>query len=170
MQRSLDDIIKELSGWPDCIFQPSVGLPNINAPLRLPDDLVAYYSQFSEARLFGRNSPAYRIVPPHDLAQVNYAVVGEWAEEDSPEGSMYALVDLLDSNFVAIDLAPQRCGLMYDVFHETVGSLRRYKIIAQSFTEFLSGAANAHGRHWWLDPYFVGYGYAAIPGRPPASS
>lgn len=170
MLRSLDDIIKELAAWPDCEFEPSAGLPSIGAPLRLPDDLAAYYSQYGEARLFGKNSPAYRIVPPDDFVQVNYAVLGEWADEDSPESSMYALVDLLDSNYVAIDLAPERCGLMYDVFHETVGDLRRYKIIAKSFTEFLSGAANAHGRAWWLDPYFVGYGYAAMPGRPPAAS
>jgi hypothetical protein len=165
MLRPLDDIIKTLSGWPDYSFDPSAGLPSIEPPLRLPDDLHAYYSKHGEGRLFGKHSPTFRIVAPNDLQQVHYAVLGEWVEDSPPESSMYALIDCNDSNYVAIDLSPERCGWMYDVFHETVGDVKRYPIIAKSFTEFMNGMVNGNGRSYWLSPFFQNYGYAVDPDR-----
>jgi hypothetical protein len=65
--------------------------------------------------------------------------------------SWYAVCDVRDGNFVALDLASTRGGhtTVLDVFHETPASAQA---IATSFSEFLAKALASGGEHYWLLP------------------
>lgn len=77
--KSLDEVIGYLQSRSDCSFRPATRLPEIADGLRLPDDLVAFYQRFSEARLFGAegfglNDPICHILPPEKVVQIGYEI------------------------------------------------------------------------------------------------
>jgi hypothetical protein len=115
---------------------------------RLPDDLREYYQHFSEVGLF---DDRYRLMPLSEIAPVGLLQAGEdgqgWC---SP--TWLAICDLWDSNYVAIDTTTSN---ILDCYHEDLGSGR---IIAKTFSEFLTCALNSGGQLYWLQHDFQDYG------------
>ena len=159
--KSFDQIIAELQSRADCHFRLATHLPTIPLDLRLPPDLVAFYERFSEASLFTHDvlDAPCQILPPADFLQVGEAIMGE-PTTVGIERSWYALADVRDGNYIAIDLLPERLGRCYDCFHETYGEPGYCTVIALSFTELLNRVAQAEGKPFWLEETFDGYGDA----------
>jgi antitoxin YokJ len=94
-----------------------------------------------------------------EFVQVGMAIIGE-ATGDGVERSWYALADVQDGNYLAIDLHPQRLGRCYDCFHETFGEPGYCAVIALSFAELLNRLAAAGDSAFWLEDDFHSYGDA----------
>jgi hypothetical protein len=160
IRHPLEDILNELQSREDCIFRPATGLPVLPDGLILPPDLAAFYSRFSEAKLFGNPAdPRYHIQPPAEFVQIGMAILGEPTSQPLQQ-SWFALAHVLDGNYIAIDCHPSRLGYCYDAFHETIDDLNYCRVIARSFTELMNRAAAARDEAWWLGEGFEGYGYA----------
>jgi hypothetical protein len=158
--RTFDDILNELQTRDDCVFRPATRLPALPHGLQVPPDLVAFYSRFSEAKLFGDPSdPRYHIPPPEEFVQIGIAIYGESTAEPVQQ-SWYALAHVQDGNYIAIDCHPSRLGYCYDAFRETINSLNYCQVIAHSFTELMDRAAESRDEAWWLNDKFEMYGYA----------
>src|SRR5436190_21183044 len=157
---TLDDILTELQSREDCDFRSATRPPALPPDVRLPDDLAMFYSQFSEARLFGPDDPRCHISAPADFVNIGLAVCSE-RTTDPVQEYWYALAHVRDGNYFAIDLHPSRLGRCYDVFHECFLDMPdECAIIALSFTELLQRTAAAGDNAWWLAG-FKGYGYGA---------
>jgi hypothetical protein len=162
--KSLEQTVDELQSRPDCHFRPAAGKPSIPSDLRLPPDLASFYERFSEARLFCEDGdPRQSILPPHEFVQVGTYIFG-YPTTEGIERTWYAIANVQDGNFLAIDLLPDRVGRCYDCFHETYGLPGHCKVIALSFTELLNRLAEASGKPFWL--HVEGYGDAYGPGKP----
>ena len=115
---------------------------------QLDEDLRAFYLHCDGAALFDAPPDAnYRILP---LAQIRRARVAIFGRDEDEYGapSLFAVVDMQDTNFVVLDVAgtPGTYPL-FDAFHETFPSVER---IASSFEEFLTRALSSGGRSYWL--------------------
>lgn len=69
-----------------------------------------------------------------------------------------SVVDVQDSNYVAISTEPGRVGEAIDCFHETVGEPGYNKIVAKSFTDLLAGLLRSP-EAFWLGDGSPDYGY-----------
>jgi hypothetical protein len=158
--RTLDDILNDLQSRDDCIFRLASGLPALPVGLHLPPDVAAFYSRFSEAKLFGGSSdPCYQIPAPEEFVQIGIAIHGQ--PTSAPvQRSWFALAHVQDGNYIAIHCSPSRLGYCYDAFHETIDLLDHCKVIAHSFTELMNRASEAGNEAWWLGDRFETYGYA----------
>jgi len=166
--RSIHQILDELQARHDCHFQPATRLPELPDGLLLPDDLQAFYSRFSEARLFGNfYDPRYHIQRPEEFVQIGVAILGNESREPI-QRSWYALAHVQDGNYIAIDCHPDRLGYCYDAFHETIHLLDYCQVIARSFTELVNRAAATGDDAWWLRNDLKMYGYADQFLSPPA--
>jgi len=155
---SLEAILSKLRIRSDCSFDPPAGLPALPSGLCLPDDLRQFYELHAEARLFVRTGVVpYRIVRPSDFAQIGMQVFGEATR--GVQRSWYAAVDLIDGDYLAVDLGDERRGWCYDCFHEDIAPTS-CRVVARSFTELMNRVAIAGDESWWLAPGFEGHGYA----------
>jgi hypothetical protein len=158
--RSLDAIIDQLLKREDCRFRPATGLPILPPGLLLPPDLAAFYSRFSEAILFGTPAdPRCHIQRPDNFVEIRIAIYNQPTTVPQ-QRSWFALADVLDGDYIAIDCHRARLGYCYDVFHETASDLDYCKIVARSFSEFMDRVAEAGDEAWWLHDRFEMYGYA----------
>jgi hypothetical protein len=158
--RPLSAILSELRARSDCTFQSATRLPDLPNGLTLPEDLKAFYQEFSEARLFGDPSdPEYTISKPEEFVQIGVAIMDELSS-NPVQHSWYALAHVQDGNYIAIDCHPDRLGYCYDAFHETIDDLSYCTVIARSFTELMNAAISAGDSTWWLEEDFEGYGTA----------
>ena len=159
--KALDQIVADLQGRPDRYFRPATRRPILPPGFRLPTDLAAFYERFSEAALFIDDGGAARcrIQPPEGFVQVGQVILGH-PTLTGVERSWFAVFDVREGDYVAIDLLPERLGRCYDCFHETYGKPGYCKVISLSFTDLLNHLAEAVGRAFWLDRAFRGYGDA----------
>ncbi len=158
--RSIGKVLEELQARSNCVFKPGNLLPSVPEGLRLPRDVATFYSRFSEARLFEKPGDSrYRIVRPAEFVPIGQAILGR-ASCVPLQYSWFALADVLDGNYLAIDCDPDRLGYCYDAFHETIERLDYCKVIARSFTELMNRALEAGDEAWWLGERFETCGYA----------
>jgi hypothetical protein len=126
----------------------------------LPEDLVRFYTQCNGAYLFEKPDSPYFILPIERLRRTRVDIYGEDEDRWGP-ATWYSVCDVQDGNIVAIDTRTVRgetCWFI-DCFHETFLERGYCKIIALSFTEFLSRALKSQSPHFWLAD-FKGYGDA----------
>lgn len=116
---------------------------------KLDADLRAFYLHCDGAALFEPAPDAdYRILPLTEIRRARVAIFGR--DEDSyGSPSLYALVDMQDTNYVVVDVAPKSPTYpLFDAFHETFPKVDQ---IAPSFEDFLARALKSGGRSFWLE-------------------
>jgi hypothetical protein len=129
----------------------------------LPSDLRSFYKRFEMVDLFvGEFGPLYQVLPLSDHIRARVAVLQNDSEEAGPS-SWYALCDVQDGNYIAVDLeSEQQGGFNYiDCFHETFALPGESRIIARSFTELLKRMLQGGSEQlFFLQPGFEPYGDA----------
>jgi hypothetical protein len=162
-------LIDRLRSTRGCQLLPPTGLPKLPRGIKLPSDLRYFYKEAGGAVLFGRRNSPTRILPPEKIERIDFAIIGEGFAR-GPFKHWFALADVQDGNYLAIDLNPRFHGHCYDAFHETFAMPGYVAIVASSFTDLLERLLAAEGRcsYWLEDDFqnlgeaFAQYGYKSI--------
>jgi hypothetical protein len=122
-----------------------------SAGWRLDPELRAFYLHCDGADLFQKPDSPYRLLPLSRIVRVRQAILGRDTDEAGP-AAWYALCDVGDSDYVAVDTSRAENGLypLLDCFHETFTEPGSCTRIASSFSEFLQRALSSGGRLYWL--------------------
>lgn len=154
------DLIDRIAATPGChVFEPS-GQPHLEPGHRLPDDLREFHRRCGGADLFVDADFTAHISAPTELVLANPVIVGQRVTDDISD-SWYIVGRGGGSEFLSIDLHPDRRGVCYDSFFEVHGVPGSCAIVARSFTDLLERLLDAQGGHWyWLEPDFEGLGDA----------
>ena len=136
---NIDDLLQQLENK----YQTSL-------PLALKD----FYRSFSEVRFFDDRFRMMSVTEIEPVSMLQYGSPGWCAPQ------WLAVLDVWDSNYVAIDLDTSQ---MLDCYHEAGGTSQ---IIARDFKEFLERLLDSQGELYWLDEKFQAYGEATY--EPPA--
>lgn len=157
---SVVGLIERVRGLSDCEVSPAGGLPQIEPPFVLPDDLKGFYELCGGLTLYKDSSYTVVFVPPDRVVPANPVIVGEAGETDI-SASWHILVEDTNGDYLTIDLNPMRLGRCYDSFYDRHGVPGSCPIIAQSFCELLERLIENGGEHWyWLRPGFSPIGDA----------
>jgi hypothetical protein len=120
---------------------------------KLDPELRAFYLHCDGATLFQRpNSPCQF----RTLSQIRRARV-DMRDSDTDEWgptSWYVIADLPDNDRIIIDVSTPQNGLypIIDGFHEAMLDPKECKLIADSFSGFLSQMLLHQGQAFWLGP------------------
>ena len=178
-KKNMDDIpsiLDAIRHTPDCTIRPPCGLPSLPEGVSLPPDVRAFYELAGGALLFSAHVCAghVRILNPDEFQRIDLAITGEQFER-GPFSNWFAIADVRDGNYIAIDLDTEHFGLCYDAFHETFAMPGYVNVIASSFSDLLRRLLNhKEDSTYWLQEGFVSlgeafalYGYNSIakPGR-----
>jgi len=158
----MKQLIERIRNTPGCRVKPPSGMPSLPEGKTLPTDLGAFYELAGGASLFGDEFGGARawVVAPQEFVPVAEAIIGE-PITSGPFPWWFAVADVQDGNYIAIDLNPAHQGLCYDAFHETFTEPGHVSVIASSFTDLLERLLN-HGNDstYWLQDEFVALGEA----------
>jgi antitoxin YokJ len=135
-------------------------LPVIEPGHLFPADLRQFYELCGGVDFFAGSDYPSQISPPGGLVLANSVIAGSRVPDDISD-SWYIIARGDGSEFMTIDLHPDRTGICYDSFLEIHGAPGSEAIIATSFTDLLERILANQGRHWyWLEPDFVSLGDA----------
>ena len=134
----ITSLVAEIGSVPGCLLKPPAGLPTVPPGFFLPLDLQRFYELAGGGVIYEkRQCPGpTRIVGPEEFVRIDVAIAGEIISP-GPFEYWFAMADVSDGNFIAIDLHPGHCGMCYDCFHETFMWPGCVNIIARSFTDLL---------------------------------
>lgn len=137
-------------------IHPPAGQPEWPTGVVPPREVTEFYDlcggvdfRDEEAQEYAR----YRILPPSEVTDIGTATCLEAATEQ-PLSEWFAIGADDNSENAAVDVAPQRSGQCYDVFHETWADANSASIVAKSFAEFLERLFRS-GKAYWFDDGFV---------------
>ena len=146
----------------------------------LPADVRDFYERAGGAVLFSERVVAgpIRILGPGEVQRIDQVIIGE-PFASGPFQWWFAIVEVGDRNYIAIDLSPEHLGLCYDAFRETFARPGYMNVIAGSFSDLL-GRLLAHkvDTTYWLQEDFqpLGEGFALhgyktmdVANEPPAA-
>ena len=157
---TIEVLLKRVAAIFDCTVRPAVGQPMISEPHSLPGDLAKFYELCGGVILYENAACSVSVVPPQEIAPANPVIRGEQIEGDI-SASWYILADDLNGDYFTIDLSRERLGRCYDSFWDSHAQVGDSKIVAESFTDFLTRMLDNAGRHWYfLQPDFVSLGDA----------
>ena len=159
---ALENLLGEIRRRPDCHLELPCGLPAIPGNVMLPGDLKEFYELAGGATLgCGRVCPGpVRILGPTELVRIDQAVLGEHVST-GPFSWWYALADVVDGNYISIDLSPEHQGSCLDSFHETFAEPGYVNVVASSFSDFLQRLLNHDDdSSYWLQDGFAPLGKA----------
>jgi antitoxin YokJ len=169
--KTVEEIIDTLKNRDDCVVNAPAGLPAVRDDLSLPADLLEFYELTGGITIGdGSEGSPITILGPA-IERLDRTSAGE-SFESGPFEYWFALADVDDGNYLAIDLHPEHSGKCYDTFHETFPFPGHVDIIASSFTDLLNRQVQQpmEAGHYWLDESFESkgdafslYGYAELP-------
>lgn len=143
-----------------CRVHPPGGTPVVPPGLVLPPDLAEFYRHCGGVDLFVDGDYAISLVPPEDLQPSNVVIIGEQFPDDVSL-TWFTVGRTPDSEYLSIDLSPERNGRCYDSYREIHGIVGSQPVIALSFTELFERLLDNGGRRWyWLADDFVPLGDA----------
>ena len=146
-------LINAINSSPDCTVLPPVGIPLEKSGITLPKDLTEFYRVCGGITLYSSKT-AFEIVPPEKVVPANPVIVGELCEEDI-SSRWYIIAKDSESNYITIDLSPERLGKCYDSFPEYHGIVGECAVTANSFTELVYNLYSYKGNGiYWLDNNF----------------
>jgi hypothetical protein len=158
----ISSILSAIRNTPDCTIEPPSGLPSLPDGMLLPPDLRQFYELAGGALLFSKRvcSGPIRILRPDEMQRIDVVIAGE-RFASGPFSWWFAIAELLDGNYVSIDLNPDHLGLCYDAFHETFADPGYVDVIASSFSNLLTRLlAHEEDSTYWLQDGFAALGEA----------
>lgn len=125
----------------------------------LAPELREFYLTCNGATLFfyddprhGRLTWGYRVLPLAEIVRVRLVIFGEDYDEGHPD-NWYAICDVMDGNYVAIDVNPAsgdvRC--FRDCYGEHTPDESECRVVAWSLREFLDRAMGGTELPYWLE-------------------
>jgi hypothetical protein len=152
-------LLQTIQATPGCIVHPTAGFPDIEKGHILPHDLVDFYRLCGGAILFEEAPFPTDIASPKNLVLANPVIFERVSEEEllATKGhiswSWYIIGRGPNSQYITIDLSPERLGYCYDSFWDRHPG--NSYIIAPSFTELLLGLLSTRGEYYyWDEPGF----------------
>jgi len=120
----------------------------------LDPDLRAFYLHCNGAELIERlpDSP-YQILPLSEIVRARVVIFGKKNDDDAHgPGSMWAICDVQDGNYVLVDVARQENGRypLTDGYHEAWPNPKYCGPVANSFSEFLEQVLRTRRGLYWL--------------------
>lgn len=164
-------ILESLNDVKDKKIYSSKGLPKIKTKHEIKGEIKEYFEQFGGIELFpNKKSPVTLVnkkqfVPMNDnfYTKENKKMFKE-EEEDYEEWishNWYALADIENGNYIAIDLSPERYGYCYLAEWEVYVLRNENPIIALSLKEFIERTIETKGKkYYWEEKDFKSYGDA----------
>ena len=132
-----------------CQIHPPEGFPILQEQHLLPDDLKEFYEMCGGIDLFVDSGFPSRIPPPSQVRLANDVLFKDMSSEEKKKTrqhiswSWYIIVEAPSSQYITIDLAPERLGQCYNsswLYHPG-----NSYIVAQSFTNMLDRLIGARG-------------------------
>lgn len=160
--KDIPTLLDHLAKNSQCQIYPPQGLPQVERH-ELPLDVLQFYSLCGGVDLFSDADYPYTIVSPGELVRANPIIIQNfWQDwEDDISAGWYIIASDPDSQYLTIDLNPQRLGRCYDSFigrHAVPGNC---PIIAISFTDLLNRLIESEGQYpYWLASAFASLGDA----------
>lgn len=140
------------------IFPPE-GIPTVGGKYTLPTDLVQFYSLCGGVQLYEDKPYSTKIVAPNDFVSANPALIGaEIIEAEKAKGTYdneisvdwFIIASLGNSDFIVMDLNPERHGRCYSAFWDSYPLVGDTPIIANSFTELFQRLIDNEGEYWYF--------------------
>ncbi|RYZ36018.1 MAG: SMI1/KNR4 family protein [Myxococcaceae bacterium] len=118
---------------------------------RLDPDLRAFYLHCDGANLFDSLNPEFAFYPLAMIRRARVVLLKDDTDKSGP-ASWYATCELVDSNYIFVDVGQQVDGRypIRDGYREAFPNPEYCSQIADSFSEFLAGALRSEGRWFWL--------------------
>ena len=164
---NMEELLLRIRTTPGCRVNAPAGLPVIEEPHRLPDDVRKFYQLCGGLSLAENTPSSVTMVSPDKCVLANPVILGATAElahltaGEDISWSWYIIADCGNGDYLTIDFSQERPGRCYDSAHETHGIIGDTPIIARSFTELLTTLYERRGQYWyWLQPDFVSLGDA----------
>ena len=157
---NIEALMNQIGGLVSSKVAPPIGLPRVERPFQIPDDLTEFYALCGGIELYPEALYPVRIVSPQEVVPANPVIVGKLCPEDI-SSSWYIIATDSNGDYLTIDLHPGRLGRCYDSFFDSHGVPGSCPIIAKTFTELLSRLIENQGKYWyWLGSDFVPIGDA----------
>lgn len=152
------EILKKICDNLDCKITPKESVLSID--YILPDDLLFYFERYNGILFYPQSIYPIKIVGFTDFHQANPIIVGDTIEDDI-SNNWYIIGYGDNSQYITIDLSPDRFGWCYDSNWDRHGVPGSNPIIAYSFTELLYNIYKANGKnYYWLMKEFESKGDA----------
>lgn len=140
------------------------GVPTVEEPLVLPHDLANFYQRAGGGILFSDAPYSFEIVPPCDFVRANPVIRGQEGQGDISYN--WFIIAISDSQYITIDLHPDRHGMCYDSFWDRHAIRGDSKIVATSFANLISRLVDSKCEYlYWLMEGFrpLGDAYDGLP-------
>ncbi|NQF15601.1 SMI1/KNR4 family protein [Brevibacillus sp. HB1.3] len=159
---NIKEIIDEIKGFDNCIIHPSLGLPKIEYPHILPDDVKEFYELCGGIELFKDEDFGVDIVSPKKFELANPVIVKELCEYDI-SSNWFIIADDRNGDYLTIDLHKDRLGKCYDSHWDCHAIAGSCAVIANSFTDLLNRLIETKGEGttwYWYEEDFESLGDA----------
>jgi antitoxin YokJ len=161
----IQDLLNQIITNPQCKVHPMQGFPPVKDKHVLPNDVLEFYSLCGGVDLFTKADYPYSIVPANKFVRANPIIAGEdWSDsvwETDVSADWYIVASDPDSQYLTIDLNPQRLGRCYDSFIGHHANPGYCPIIAISFMDLLHRLIQSQGQYpYWLEQSFSSLGDA----------
>lgn len=156
---NIKNLINEIEKLSDCKVYPPEGLPKINSNHKLPKDVEEFYTNCGGISLFESKPYSLRIVSPVEVSLANAVLIDkEIIDSEIEKGTYYSeistdwyiIVDLYDSDYIAIDFNEDRLGRCYQAFWDTYPLIGDTPIVAKSFENLLKYLIENNGQYWYF--------------------
>ena len=135
----VDTILDDLISRSSCLVSPPAGVPKLSGGLELPSDLQRFYERCGGlvVNKDGECGSWARIVSPDEFQRIDATIMGGEMFASGPFQHWYAIVDVQDGNYLAIDVGREHNGKCLDCFRETFAMPGYVSVIASSFSDLL---------------------------------
>lgn len=124
-------------------LSPPCGIPvfekDLAIELTLPNDVIEFYTRCGGliANKDGVCGSWMRIVSPAEFQRIDSVIMGGEMFATGPFQFWYAIADVEDGNYLAIDVGKDFNGKCIDAFHETFAMPGYVNVVASSFADLL---------------------------------
>lgn len=159
----IEEMINKFRTLPNCAVWPPNGLPVTDASHPIPDDVLEFYRLCGGMSVFNEDRCGINIVAPEDVKPADSIILEpKTAHFRTNELSkdFYVIGYDEDSQWITIDLNPNRLGRCYESFWDSYAGPGTSPIIALSFSQLLEHFISFQDADFWDMPNFEAYGDA----------